>query len=258
MKIRVRAELVYRFDPPTDAIYKIQVANWPGQNILDETLTTTPHVAFLHDQDDEFGARTLRAHLEGEVAMVYEAVVDNGTLKGLPPVTVQHDWNDLPAEVLPYLNPSRYCPSDQFGRFVERTFAGTVGGDRVLKILGWIGENIDYEPGASDSETTAARTFIDRAGVCRDFTHMGITLCRASGIPARAVSAFAHQLNPPDFHAIFEVWLSDGWWLVDPTGLAPVEGLVRIACGRDAADIAFLTTQGSCQMVRQSVTAEAV
>ncbi len=258
MKIRVRAELVYRFDPPTDAIYKIQVANWPGQNILEETLTTTPEVAFQHDRDDEFGARTLRAHLQGEVAMVYEAVVDNGTLKGLPPVTVQHDWNELPAEVLPYLNPSRYCPSDQFGRFVERTFGGTVGGDRVLKILGWIAENIDYEPGASDSETTASRTFIDRAGVCRDFTHMGITLCRASGIPARAVSAFAHQLNPPDFHAIFEVWLSDGWWLVDPTGLAPVEGLVRIACGRDAADIAFLTTQGSCQMVRQSVTAEAV
>ena len=258
MKIRVRAELVYRFDPPTDAIYKIQVANWPGQNILEETLTTTPHVEFLHDQDDEFGARTLRAHLQGEVAMLYEAVVDNGTLKGLPPVTVQHDWNDLPAEVLPYLNPSRYCPSDQFGRFVERTFVGTVGGDRVLKILDWIAENIDYEPGASDSETTASRTFIDRAGVCRDFTHMGITLCRASGIPARAVSAFAHQLNPPDFHAIFEVWLSDGWWLVDPTGLAPVEGLVRIACGRDAADIAFLTTQGSCQMVRQSVTAEEV
>lgn len=258
MKIRVRAELVYRFDPPTDAIYKIQVANWPGQNILEEKLTTTPHVAFQHDRDDEFGARTLRAHLEGEVAMVYEAVVDNGMLKGLPPVTVQHDWNDLPAEVLPYLNPSRYCPSDQFGRFVERTFGGTVGGDRVLKILGWISENIDYEPGASDSETTASRTFIDRAGVCRDFTHMGITLCRASGIPARAVSAFAHQLNPPDFHAIFEVWLSDGWWLVDPTGLAPVEGLVRIACGRDAADIAFLTTQGTCEMVRQSVTAEAV
>jgi transglutaminase-like putative cysteine protease len=258
MKIRVRAELVYRFDPPTDAIYKIQVANWPGQNILEETLTTTPEVAFQHDRDDEFGARTLRAHLEGEVALVYEAVVDNGMLKGLPPVTVQHDWNDLPAEVLPYLNPSRYCPSDQFGRFVERTFGGTVGGDRVLKILGWIAENIDYEPGASDSETTASRTFIDRAGVCRDFTHMGITLCRASGIPARAVSAFAHQLNPPDFHAIFEVWLSDGWWLVDPTGLAPVEGLVRIACGRDAADIAFLTTQGSCQMVRQSVTAEAI
>ncbi|WP_444589416.1 transglutaminase-like domain-containing protein [Brevundimonas sp.] len=253
----MRAELVYRFDPPTDTIYKIQVAHWPGQNLLEERLETTPPVEFIENEDDEFGARTLRARLSGEVALIYEALVDNGVLKGLPPVTVQHDWNDLPAEVLAYLNPSRYCPSDQFGRFVERTFAGTTGGDRVLKILEWIKENIDYERGVSDSETTAARTFIDRAGVCRDFTHLGITLCRASGIPARAVSAYAHQLTPPDFHAIFEVWLSNGWWLVDPTGLAPVEGLVRIACGRDAADIAFLTTQGSCTFVRQSVTAVA-
>jgi transglutaminase-like putative cysteine protease len=258
MKIRVHAELVYRFDPPTDAIYKIQVAHWPGQTVIEERLTTSPQVAFLEDEDDEFGARTLRGRLSGEVVLTYDALVDNGTLKGLPPVTVQHDWNDLPAEVLTYLNPSRYCPSDQFGRFVERTFGGTVGGDRVLKILGWISDNIDYEPGVSDSETTAARTFIDRAGVCRDFTHLGITLCRASGIPARAVSAYAHQLTPPDFHAIFEVWLSNGWWLVDPTGLAPVEGLVRIACGRDAADIAFLTTQGPCSLVRQSVSAAAI
>lgn len=258
MKIRVRADLVYSFDPPTDAIYKIQVAHWPGQHVLEERLTTTPHVDFIEDEDDEFGARTLRAHLTGEVALTYEAVVDNGTLKGLPPVTVQHDWNDLPPEVLTYLWPSRYCPSDQFGRFVERTFGGTIGGERVLAILDWIKTNIDYEPGASDSDTTAARTFIDRAGVCRDFTHMGLTLCRASGIPARAVSAYADQLQPPDFHAIFEVWLSDGWWLVDPTGLAPVEGLVRIACGRDAGDIAFLTTQVGCRLVRQSISAAAV
>ena len=258
MKIRVRAELVYRFDPPTDAIYQLQVAHWPGQNILEERLETTPPVEFIENEDAEFGARTLRAHLSGEVALTYEAVVDNGLLKGLPPVTVQHDWNDLPAEVLTYLNPSRYCPSDQFGRFAERTFGGTVGGERVLAILDWIKANIDYEPGSSDSETTAARTFIDRAGVCRDFTHLGITLCRASGIPARAVSAYAFDLTPPDFHAIFEVWLSDGWWLVDPTGLAPVEGLVRIACGRDAADIAFLTTQGTCRFVRQSVSAVGV
>ncbi len=257
MKLRVRAELVYSFDPPTDAIYKIQVAHWPGQEILEERLTFDPPVQFQEDEDVDFGARTLRCHVQGEVALVYEAVVDNGVLKGLPPSVSQHDWGDLPAEVLPYLQPSRYCPSDQFGRFVTRQFGETAGGARVLAILNWIAENIDYEHGVSDTETTAARTFIDRAGVCRDFTHLGMTFCRASGIPARAVCAFAHQLTPPDFHAIFEVWLDGGWWLVDPTGLAPVEGLVRIACGRDAADIAFLTTQERCRMVRQSVTVEA-
>jgi transglutaminase-like putative cysteine protease len=257
MKLRVRAELVYSFDPPTDAIYKIQVAHWPGQEILEERLTFDPPVQFQEDEDVDFGARTLRCHVQGEVSLVYEAVVDNGVLKGLPPSVSQHDWGDLPAEVLPYLQPSRYCPSDQFGRFVTRQFGETAGGARVLAILNWIAENVDYEHGVSDTETTAARTFIDRAGVCRDFTHLGMTFCRASGVPARAVSAFAHQLTPPDFHAIFEVWLDGGWWLVDPTGLAPVEGLVRIACGRDAADIAFLTTQERCRMVRQSVTVEA-
>ncbi len=257
MKLRVRAELVYRFDPPTDAIYQIQVAHWPGQDILHESLTVSPPVDFHEDKDAEFGARTLRAHLSGEVTLTYEATVDNGVLLGLPPGVTQHDWNELPAEVLTYLHPSRYCPSDQFGRFVERQFGEVTGGERVLAILKWIADNIDYEPGVSDTETTAARTFIDRAGVCRDFTHLGITLCRASGIPARAVSAYAYQLTPPDFHAIFEIWLSNGWWLVDPTGLAPIEGLVRIACGRDAADIAFLSTQGSCAFVRQKITAEA-
>ena len=88
---------------------------------------------------------------------------------------------------------------------VTLAFGETAGGARVLAILNWITENVDYEHGVSDTETTAARTFIDRAGVCRDFTHLGMTLCRASGIPARAVSAYAHQLEPPDFQAVFEV-----------------------------------------------------
>jgi transglutaminase-like putative cysteine protease len=256
MKLRVRAVLAYGFVPPTDAIYKIQAARWPGQTIISETLTLDPHVACHEDLDPEFGARTLRCHLSGDVTLTYEAVVDNGRLQPLRPELVQAEWGDLPAEVLPYLSPSRYCPSDQFGRFASREFGATVGGSRVKAILDWIGANIDYEHGVSDTDTTAARTLIDRAGVCRDFTHLGITLCRASGIPARAVSAYAHELEPPDFHAVFEVWLDGGWWLVDPTGLAPVEGLVRIACGRDAADIAFLTTRGPCTMVSQSITVQ--
>lgn len=256
MLLRVRAQLVYRFDPPTDAIYKIQAAHWPGQAILEETLAFDPTVTVHQDTDDEFGARTLRCHVKDEVTATYEAVVDNGSLKPLPPGLAQSDWADLPPDTLIYLAPSRYCPSDQFGRFVAREFGSTAGSDRVLAILDWVHANIDYEHGVSDTETTAARTFIDRAGVCRDFTHLGLTLCRASGIPARAVSAYAHQLSPPDFHAVFEVWLQGGWWLVDPTRLAPVEGLVRIACGRDAADIAFLTTQEVCQLVSQSVTVD--
>jgi transglutaminase-like putative cysteine protease len=257
MKLRVRSELVYRFDPPTDAIFQIHVARWPGQRVLEETLVISPGADSRLDETVELGTRPLRARLSGEVTVIYQAVVDNGRLKGVPPGAVQHDWADLPVEVLTYLWPSRYCPSDQFGRFSEREFGTLSGGARVLAIVAWIAANVDYRFGVSDSETTAARTFIDRAGVCRDFTHLGITLCRAAGIPARAVSAYADQLTPPDFHAVFEVWLSNGWWLIDPTGLAPITGLVRIASGHDAADIAFLSTQGACEMVRQAITVEA-
>jgi transglutaminase-like putative cysteine protease len=258
MKLRVRSELVYRFDPPTDAIFQIHVARWPGQRVLEETLVISPGADSRLDETVELGTRPLRARLSGEVTVIYQALVDNGRLKGVPPGAVQHDWADLPVEVLTYLWPSRYCPSDLFGRFSEREFGTLSGGARVLAIVAWIAANVDYRFGVSDSETTAARTFIDRAGVCRDFTHLGITLCRAAGIPARAVSAYADQLTPPDFHAVFEVWLSNGWWLIDPTGLAPITGLVRIASGHDAADIAFLSTQGACEMVRQAITVEAV
>ena len=106
--------------------------------------------------------------------------------------------------------------------------------------------------------TAAERTFVDRAGVCRDFTHLGITLSRALGIPARAVSAYALQLAPPDFHAIFEVFLENNWWLIDPTRLAPIEGIVRIGSGRDASDIAFLTSDKQCQVLRQTIAVSSV
>lgn len=254
MKLTVRAELVYRFEPPTPAVFKIQAAHWPGQTILDETLVVTPPVDFRADIEPDSGARMLRAELSGEVSVRYEATVENGVLQILPPGLAQDDWTKMPPEMLTWVWPSRYCPSDAFVRFAQREFDGKRGSDRVLAILEWINRHIDYVPGVSNAETTASRTFIDRAGVCRDFSHLGITLCRASGIPARAVSAYAHQLAPPDFHAIFEVYLSGSWWLVDPTGLAPIGGIVRIACGHDAADIAFLSTQGFASLVRQSVT----
>jgi transglutaminase-like putative cysteine protease len=139
-------------------------------------------------------------------------------------------------------------------RFAQREFGGAGDGvARIMAILEWLYRNVDYVVGVSNAETTAERTFVDRAGVCRDFTHLGITLTRALGIPARAVSAYALQLDPPDFHAIFEVYLENGWWLIDPTRLAPIEGIVRIGSGRDASDIAFLTSDKQCQMVAQTI-----
>ena len=142
-------------------------------------------------------------------------------------------------------------------RFAQREFGAAGDGvSRVMALLEWIHRNADYVAGVSNAETTAERTFVDRAGVCRDFTHIGITLARALGIPARALSAYALQLEPPDFHAIFEVFIENAWWLVDPTRLAPIEGIVRIGSGRDASDIAFLTSDKQCQVLNQTIRVE--
>jgi transglutaminase-like putative cysteine protease len=253
MKLSIAAELVYNFAEDTQVIANLEAARTSDQIILSESLDIQPPAKLLSDTT-HYGDRSIRASLSGDVTIRYTALVENNLRQLLPQSGRQHVWSDLPSEVLPFLLPSRFCPSDKFMRFSQREFSGAGDGvARIMAILGWIHRNVDYVAGASNAETTAERTFVDRAGVCRDFTHLGITLSRALGIPARAVSAYALQLNPPDFHAIFEVYLESKWWLIDPTRLAPIEGIVRIGGGRDASDIAFLTSDKACQVLRQTV-----
>ncbi|RYG38321.1 MAG: transglutaminase family protein [Burkholderiales bacterium] len=256
MLINVRSDLVFDFGAGMDGIVSIQAAHSAEQNVVSETLEISPDVQIVHDAADERGERRFRANFSGEVRISYEALVDNGNRMPLPASVRKLTWLELPQAVVQYLSPSRYCPSDRFLRFANREFGHIKeGGAQVLAVLDWIEQHVDYVPGVSNAETTAERTFVDRAGVCRDFSHLGITLCRALSIPARAVSAYAAHLEPRDFHAVLEVYLDGGWWLVDPTRLAPLEGLVRIGVGRDATDIAFLTTSGLCVGVSQSVQA---
>jgi len=254
MKIAIHSELVYSFADATQIIASIEASHTGDQQIESENLVFDPPAELLRDVTPA-GDRRIRACLSGEVTIRYDAVVENRLRQLLPASGRQHVWSELPGEVLPFLLPSRYCPSDLFMRFVQREFAGAGDGvARVMAILNWINRNVDYVAGVSNAETTAERTFVDRAGVCRDFTHLGITLTRALGIPARAVSAYALDLNPPDFHAVFEVYLENAWWLIDPTRLAPVEGIVRIGNGRDASDIAFLTSDKQCQVLSQMIS----
>ena len=252
MRLLAQSHIANRYPAPTEIMAKVQVAHAPGQTIISEGLTITPHHTLAADELPD--GRLLRGVVEGDVEIAYHAVVEVEPRAEIHPELVQHAWSELPADVLPYLMPSRYSPADQFLRFTGREFGNLVGGAKVLAIIAWIQDHLDYLHGVSNAQTTAEQTFVDRAGVCRDFTHLGLALCRAGGIPARAVAAYALALDPPDFHAVFEVWLGDGWWLVDPTGLAPVAGLIRIAHGRDAADIAFLTTSGAAEPIAMRVS----
>jgi transglutaminase-like putative cysteine protease len=253
MKLSIEAELVYNFAEGTQVIANLEASRASDQIIVSESLVIAPPAEFLSDTTPH-GDRSIRASLSGDVTIRYMALVENNLRQLLPPAGLQHVWSELPSEVLPFLLPSRFCPSDKFMRFAQREFGSAGDGvAKMMAILEWIHRNVDYVAGVSNAQTTAEETFVDRAGVCRDFTHLGITLTRALGIPARAVSAYALQLDPPDFHAIFEVFLQNSWWLIDPTRLAPIEGIVRIGSGRDASDIAFLTTDKQCQVISQNI-----
>jgi transglutaminase-like putative cysteine protease len=151
--------------------------------------------------------------------------------------------NDIHPDDIVALRQSRYCPSDELEGFASATF-DTSGEHHHLahEIAEWVFHRIRYEPGSSGPTHTAIDTLLESRGVCRDFAHLTVTLCRASGIPARLASVYAPGLSPMDFHAVAEVRTEHGWEVLDATRLAPRQTLVRIATGRDAADTAFATT----------------
>lgn len=166
---------------------------------------------------------------------------------------------EMPPEVLTYLNPSRYCESDLLSRFAYEEFGHLCRGyGRVQAICDWVFEHLEYTPGSTLGTTTAANVLLQRTGVCRDYAHLAITLCRGVGIPARYVAGYAVNLQPPDFHGFMEAFLDGQWYLFDPTRLSLVSGLVRIGVGRDAADVSFATINGDARLQEMSVWANLV
>lgn len=254
MRFSVGCEFGYDVIEDTTLIFNIEAINGGRQRVLSETLTITPNLMTDEKVALDSGNRYLRLTApRGLLRLRYAAQVDLDALHEEPQSIGEVAVANLPLETLPFLNPSRYCPSDQLARFATRQFGGVAPGfGRVTEICNWIHSEVDYLFGSSDTTTGAADTFTSRAGVCRDFAHLGITFCRALGIPARFVSCYAWQLQPQDFHAVFEAYLGDRWYLFDATRMAALNGMVRIGCGRDAADTAFATIYGS--VIPQPIT----
>jgi transglutaminase-like putative cysteine protease len=253
MRLRIEVDLDYHFPEAADVLLAIEVAQLADQ-VLSEDLLKVAACGPLRPigAEDGIGRRTWMRAL-GHCRATYRATlaVDRPgiAIGGLPASLLP----DLPPEVVPYLWPSRYCESDRFEAFVEKTFGALDGGAKVEAMAEWIRREMDYVIGSSDASTTAVDAFLSRRGVCRDFAHLLASFTRAAGIPARLVSAYAWGLKLPDFHAVVEVWLDGAWHLVDATGLAPIGGLVRICVGRDATDIAFMTIFGTGEMRAQSI-----
>jgi len=165
----------------------------------------------------------------------------------------------LEGDVLTYLFPSRYCQSDKLSRLAQKLF-GEIGSsyEKVVAITNWIYDNVEYISGSTDSQTSAFDTVTERSGVCRDFAHLGIALCRALTIPARYFTGYAYQLQPPDFHACFEAYIGGVWIIFDATKLAHLNGLVKIASAKDAADAAVASIFGSVKSNSAIVSCEAL
>lgn len=184
----------------------------------------------------------------GPLKVKYAAEVTLEVFRSDPGTIGETPLEQLPLDILPYLLPSRYVASDRLAAFAHREFGEMERGHaRVTAICNWIYNNIDYQRGSSNALTTADESLLARAGVCRDFAHLGISFCRALNIPARFVSCYAEGLEPRDFHAVFEAFMSGRWWLFDATRQAHLDGLVRIGVGRDAAEIAFASPFGEIE-----------
>ncbi|MCG6199715.1 transglutaminase-like domain-containing protein [Psychromonas antarctica] len=248
--VKISSELIYTIDSAASFVFNIAAANTDHQQTVEENLTISPSIDSEWCPLNDFGCRGLRLKVEPcELSIRYSATVllspEIEQIRYLNEV----EHKRLPTSVLPFLNPSRYCESDRLGRFAWKEFGQLQRGySRVNEICNWVNAHIDYVAGSTDTSSSACDVLIQRAGVCRDFAHVSIALCRALGIPARYVSGYAVGLEPPDFHGFFEVYLEDRWYLFDATRMAPVSGLVRIGIGRDAADTSFANIVGQATM----------
>lgn len=258
MKIQIHARLFYMFAEPTDVLIQVEAAEEVDQRIADPQLWLTPVLHFARvPGHDEIGNR-IWIRVDGELALDYKATVEVSRPRVDLSVLPDTQPHLLPGAVIDYLMPSRFCPSDRFSDFVSTEFPGLSGGALVAALRDWVASHLTYEPGASHAGTCASDTFIQRRGVCRDFAHLLITLARAASIPARYASVYAPDVSPPDFHAVAEVWLDGAWHLVDATGMAAAEDVVKIGVGRDAADIPFLSSFGSAELYETKVSVERV
>src|SRR3954471_7876375 len=248
MRLAIDVTLDYWIAPPCGVLWLVEAAATPDQRLEQQNLHVyCPEPLRAIAGEEGIGQRTW-ALGEGSFRVEYQAVVavnrptvDFGALVATP-------LRMLPAETVQYLLPSRYCEADRFEGFLEQEFAGLEGGALAAALSDWVHEHLSYDAGASSGVTTALMTFAERRGVCRDYAHLLVALARAGGIPARCVSAYAPGVDPPDFHAVAELWLEGEWRLVDPTGMASCADLARVAVGRDATDIAFMTVFGRAVM----------
>jgi transglutaminase-like putative cysteine protease len=265
IRLKFAIELKYEIaDYASDFIFNIHAAQTRCQSVVSEQLHLNQPLVPVIYTDPTYGTRYMRLRAEpGRLAVRYDATVDIAHHTESPERLAETPIAQLPPEVLPYIYPSRYCQSDRLHKFATREFGHLQQGYwRVQAILDWVRHRTKFLSGSSNGSTSAVDTLIEQVGVCRDFAHLMIALCRAVNIPARFVTGIDYgadpAMGPTDFHAYVEVFLGDRWYLFEPTGVSPPMGLVRLGTGRDAADVSFATMFGTVKSSVPVISIEAI
>jgi len=265
LRLKFSIELNYEIDPPgCDFIFSIHAAQTPHQTVVSELLGISQRLPSSAYTDPVTHTRYLRLKaFAGTLTVRYDATVDLDHHTAQPAQLGEVAVANLPGAVLPYIYPSRYCQSDRLYRLAVKEFGQLWQGySRVQAIRDWVMNRVTFLPNSSTGNTSAVDTLVEEVGVCRDFAHLMIALCRAVNIPARFVTGIDYgaspTLGPTDFHAYVEVYLGDRWYIFDPSGVAIPMGFVRFGTGRDAADSAFATLFGGVRGTAPVIQIEAI
>jgi len=228
---------------------------------------TSSHRAPIVGQTDEFGnLRTRTVAPAGVLTLFTDFVIQDS---GLPDEVAwgaqEVPVSELPSDVMGYLLGSRYCETDQLSSFAWSQFGnGPRGWARVQSIVDFVHRHITFGYSNARSTRTAAEALNDRVGVCRDFAHLSVALCRCMNIPARYCTGYLGDIGVPpvdapmDFSAWFEAYLGGRWWTFDARHNCPRIGRVLMATGRDAADVAITTSFGAAYLTKFQVVTDEV
>jgi transglutaminase-like putative cysteine protease len=257
MRLRAGCELVFEVETETPIVTMLRAQRCPSQRVWRESLRTSPQLP-LKEYRDVFGNGCQRLTVpRGELRLAVETVAEVAA-----DVEAEHDAARVPVARLPdatlqFTLPSRYCPSDKLADLARKITTGeTSGYGEVRAICDYVYGALDYRYGVSNASTGAEQTLEAGAGVCRDFVHVAVALCRSIDIPARVAVGYLHGLRPMDLHAWFEAYVGDRWYTFDPTEDELLGGRILLAHGRDAADVAFVTDYGELKLKTMKVSVD--
>ena len=252
MKMRGKSVITYSVYAPTNVTTMLRPRRQDGQSVIQEGFEVNPQVEFS-EYTDLYGNPCQRFIMPvGQVTISTEVQAQVNVTKPIPAnVPAYTPIGDLPDQVMHYILPSRYCQSDlpEIGKLAFEIAGNFVPGyDQVEEIRKWIHQNVTYQYGVTDSTTTALDLARNRIGVCRDFTHLAIALCRSLSIPTRMTVGYLDKLQEMDLHAWFEVFIGGEWFTFDAVQEFTEGYRIEIAHGRDAADVAMVTQYGNATL----------